>query len=335
MSKPLKSRGRLADARAAVYRFFNSSDELLYLGLTHNIEERWGTHARIQPWWLDVVRREFTWYETRKEAEQVEAAATALEKPRYDRSGQRTEGGEVEQRLDIETTRAMEAVSADIASGTYALWSLLPAYGELSERYGVPVIGITRGLTQLARRDRTLVSHRDQFAVSLPDRTPSEDAQRIGLLFFLASNAFGDSSFTLSDLTETTGTSRFTAQQRVKQWERSGHVERIRQDPRTRVFVYRIAQHPEPDPPPVLTFWSTGDLLALIDWLNQQLETDLSGASGEEAERALIERDQAVIDACSPDEYGVSRAGVRVLKVVARQYVHRPGCLPEWGIAPF
>ncbi|MEE1812618.1 GIY-YIG nuclease family protein [Streptomyces sp. BE133] len=332
-------KARLAGRRAAVYRFFDSNEELLYLGITHNIDERWGTHERIQPWWLDVARREFTWYETRAEAEQIEASATVSEKPRYDRSGQRTTGGEVDRRLNVETERAMQAVAADIDNGTYPLWRVLPSYGALSRKYQIPVVGITRGLSGLAHREKRLVYHQDQFAVSRPDCVPSRDAKQWGLLFFLASNAFGDSSFMLTDLAEMTGFAPATVRQYLKRWQTAERVECVGQAAGGRALTYRIIRHPEPDSPKVLTFWSHDDVLAIAQWLNQHLNADAAVASDDPAARSLVERDREIVAACLPNEYGVSRGGVRVLKVMARRYFDRPGCLPEWGItegaAPF
>lgn len=327
-----KQKARHPETRTAVYRFFDANDELLYLGVTHDIQQRWGTHERIQPWWLDVARREFVWYDTRAEAEQIEVAATAVEKPRYDRSGRRTTGGEVDRRLDAETERAVQVVSADIDNGTYPLWRVLPSYGALSAKHRIPVIGITRGLTRLAHREKKLVYHQDQFAVSCPDRVPSRDAQRFGLLYFLASNAFGDSSFLLTDLAERTGASLATARQYLKRWQRAGRVECVGQVAGGRALSYRIIRHPEPDPPKVLTIWSHDEVLAIAQWLNQQLDAAAAVVSTDSAARSLVERDREIVAACLPDEYGVSSGGVRVLKVMARQYFDRPGCLPEWGI---
>lgn len=324
-------RSVLANVPTAVYRFYDSEDCLLYVGMTHDIDERWGTHERIQPWWLDVSRHEFTWYGTRAEAKQIEATATAVEKPRFDRSGKRTAGGEWNDRLATETDRAMQAITADIANGAFPLWHVLPPYGDLSRKYGIPLVGITRGLASLAHREKTLVYHQDQFAVSRPDCVPSRDAKQIGLLFFLASNAFGDMSFTLTDLTETTGVARGTAHQHLKRWERAGRVERFARVPGSRALIYRITQHPDPDPPKVLDVWARQDVHAMAQWLANQLDADARAACDDLA--ALIERDREVVEACMPDAYGVSNGGVRVLKVMARRYKDRAGCLPEWGIA--
>lgn len=325
MSEFSPRKERLANIPTAVYRFYDAAGELLYLGMTHDVDGRWATHERTQPWWLDVARREFTWCGTRAEAEQIESTATALEKPRYDRSGQRTIGGEVDQRLDAETARAMQVVSEDIDNGTYPLWSVLPSYGVLSARYGIPIIGITRGMAKLANLDHHLVYHRDQFAVSLPGRRPSMDAKRVGLLFFLASNAFGESTFTRADLAEVTGVSEGTAHQHLKRWQQKDRAERLPKVAGARSYIYRIIRHPEPDPPGFLFSWGEKDLRALAQWLLNEITEDPQAD----------DRDLAIVQACLPVEYevGASNVGVRVLKVVAQKYANRPGCLPEWGIA--
>jgi hypothetical protein len=309
-----------------VYRFFDADDQLLYLGITHNLDERWETHERIQPWWLDVVRREFTWYDTRAEAEHIERTATAAEKPRYDRSGNRP-GAEVDQRISLEIDRAMDAVSMDIENGTYPLWHFLPPYPVLSKKYGIPIVGVTRGLATLANREHTLVYHQDQFAVSHPRNRPSRDARSIGLLYFLASNAFGDSSFTRADLMETTGVAEGTAHQHLKRWQEEDRVERLGRAPGRSALVYRIIRHPAPDPPEVLTVWRDEDVKALAEWLGGQLDADPA------VDDAV--RDRAIIQACLPadGDYTYSNAGARVLKVMARRYASRPGCLPEWGVS--
>lgn len=319
-------RSVLANVPTAVYRFSDAQGQLLYVGITHDLDERWRTHERSQPWWLDVAQREFVWYATRAEAERIEATAAATEKPRYDRSGKRTRGGEVDQRLEVEVSRAIHAVSEDIAKGTYPLWRFLPSCDSLSRMYGIPFVGINKGLLHLANHEHTLVRHQEQFAVSLPRRQTSQDSRRLGLLFFLASNAFGDSSFTLTDLMEATGAARGTSYQHVKLWREADRVECLGQVPGRRALIYRIIRHPEPDPPQVLAFWGKNDIQALTQWLYTQLDAD-DAATGEDTSR-----DRSIIEACSPTGSSVSAISARVLKVLARRYANRPGCLPEWGI---
>ncbi len=43
---------------AAVYRFWDASDMLLYIGVTENPDGRFGGHESTKPWWPDVARKE-------------------------------------------------------------------------------------------------------------------------------------------------------------------------------------------------------------------------------------------------------------------------------------
>jgi len=67
---------------AAVYRLYDASDVLLYIGAANRPAERWGSHAN-KPWWTRVARTEIAWYLTRDEALRVEAAAIHAERPLY------------------------------------------------------------------------------------------------------------------------------------------------------------------------------------------------------------------------------------------------------------
>jgi hypothetical protein len=67
-------------APTAVYRSFDKTDRLLYLGITGNIRLRWAGHAADKPWWPDVSRQTTTWYDTRAEAA-AEANAISNENP--------------------------------------------------------------------------------------------------------------------------------------------------------------------------------------------------------------------------------------------------------------
>lgn len=67
----------------ALYRFFGTDDELLYIGITADPGSRWKAHASDKPWWTEVVRTTIEHYETRKEVETAEAAAIRSEHPKY------------------------------------------------------------------------------------------------------------------------------------------------------------------------------------------------------------------------------------------------------------
>lgn len=73
----------------ALYRLYDDSDQLLYIGITGNPEQRWYKHALHSPWWPQVQRREIVWHDSRPEARAAEIKAIGVERPihnKYDRS---------------------------------------------------------------------------------------------------------------------------------------------------------------------------------------------------------------------------------------------------------
>lgn len=67
--------------RTAVYRLYDRTDALIYVGITNNPASRWPMHAADKPWWDDVTLREVEWFETRREAENVEAQVISSVRP--------------------------------------------------------------------------------------------------------------------------------------------------------------------------------------------------------------------------------------------------------------
>lgn len=76
----------LDDHPTALYRFFNADGALLYIGITHDIDQRWRDHAR-KAWWPDVVEKTVDWHETRTLALAAELVAIKSEAPRYNVTG--------------------------------------------------------------------------------------------------------------------------------------------------------------------------------------------------------------------------------------------------------
>lgn len=68
---------------AAVYRLYDADNDLLYIGSSKELPQRYKDHARSKPWWPDVRRRTETWYETRQQAYGAERKAINTERPRY------------------------------------------------------------------------------------------------------------------------------------------------------------------------------------------------------------------------------------------------------------
>ncbi|MFF9168278.1 MULTISPECIES: hypothetical protein [unclassified Streptomyces] len=73
------------DRRTALYRFFDDSDSLLYVGIAYDPDRRAKLHARsaADTWWPLIKERTDEWFDTRKEAEAAEKAAIASERPRF------------------------------------------------------------------------------------------------------------------------------------------------------------------------------------------------------------------------------------------------------------
>lgn len=64
----------------ALYRLYDASGVLLYVGITWNLPGRMVGHAR-KPWWPEVARRTMVWYPSEQDARTAEAAAIDAENP--------------------------------------------------------------------------------------------------------------------------------------------------------------------------------------------------------------------------------------------------------------
>lgn len=69
--------------RTAIYRFFDGSDRIIYVGISNNPRARWEGHAADKPWWTDVATREIEWFDTRKDAERAERQEISAHSPRW------------------------------------------------------------------------------------------------------------------------------------------------------------------------------------------------------------------------------------------------------------
>lgn len=67
----------------ALYRFFDQTGALLYVGITNNPGRRWSQHQGDKPWWHDVARIEMEPHPDRPTVLAAERAAIAAERPRY------------------------------------------------------------------------------------------------------------------------------------------------------------------------------------------------------------------------------------------------------------
>lgn len=69
----------------AVYRCYDSSGSLLYVGATFSLTGRISQHTKRTAWWPEVEWVDVEWYPARWEALDVERAAILAEDPRYNK----------------------------------------------------------------------------------------------------------------------------------------------------------------------------------------------------------------------------------------------------------
>lgn len=72
--------------RTALYRLYDASERLLYVGITNDPKGRWRSHARDKHWWPEVATKRTEWFETRKSAERIEKIEIEDESPVYNRT---------------------------------------------------------------------------------------------------------------------------------------------------------------------------------------------------------------------------------------------------------
>lgn len=71
----------------ALYRFYDTDDVLLYVGVTNNPTQRFGQHAIDKAWWPQVARKTAVLYGSRDDALAAEAVAIVAESPVYNIAG--------------------------------------------------------------------------------------------------------------------------------------------------------------------------------------------------------------------------------------------------------
>lgn len=71
------------DIAQALYRFFDASGELLYVGITMNPVGRWASHRTEKPWWSEVATITLESHPSREAVERAERDAIRAERPRY------------------------------------------------------------------------------------------------------------------------------------------------------------------------------------------------------------------------------------------------------------
>lgn len=71
------------DVPTSLYRLFDETVQLLYVGVSVRVEQRLHEHSRDKWWWPEVEHQVITRCATRREALELEAEAIRLERPKY------------------------------------------------------------------------------------------------------------------------------------------------------------------------------------------------------------------------------------------------------------
>ncbi|MFD5451240.1 GIY-YIG nuclease family protein [Streptomyces sp. NPDC127100] len=215
------------EERTALYRLYDASKHLLYVGISRDPEVRWEQHARQKYWWPAVASRTVEWCESRREAERAEAQAIARERPRYNESNRQGAGwnapAPARDQQSAQDARAVEALVCSIRDGTFPPWSLLPPRKALAERYGLPQAAIDSALWHLmAKPTKALDLLSKYIVVTGPEEFPSGIHRRFGAVYALALLHFGDRPFTAQELVDRTRIGKTTVAGELRRWRDSG-----------------------------------------------------------------------------------------------------------------
>jgi predicted GIY-YIG superfamily endonuclease len=133
----------LDDHRTALYRFYDADGALLYVGITHNVDERWAAHERDKPWWPHIAEKTVEWFNTRPLALDAERTAVQTESPVHNVTGKPW----------TETRRPLEADERTVSQ----LRANLTEYCQVATYTGQPTIVVDT--TRKRRRAAVLVSY--------------------------------------------------------------------------------------------------------------------------------------------------------------------------------
>lgn len=79
--------GDVEDRPTAVYRLYDAAGQLLYVGVSCELEKRWATHRRGKSWWPAVAEKQIVWHPNRVSALLEESAAIEDEGPAHNFTG--------------------------------------------------------------------------------------------------------------------------------------------------------------------------------------------------------------------------------------------------------
>lgn len=102
-----------------VYRLYDPSKRLLYVGISNQVDDRLKQHADTKPWWGDVERADVRRYPFRYQALAVEHGAIMFERPKHNirRGGLRDHGSDVgwpePRRIEVDLPAPRQRISPE------------------------------------------------------------------------------------------------------------------------------------------------------------------------------------------------------------------------------
>lgn len=178
--------------RTALYRLFDETGSLLYVGITKDLHLRWDYHAEDKFWWHLVTRIEVVWHKSREAADSAEREAIRDKGPIYNRTLNKEkiplpEGARLP---DPFLDSCAESLREGIASGRYPDGFVFTACLDTALSLNVSPITLARAMCQLVKeglvyqgpdvrvrqkRGRTFVVG-ERPPVPLPDPPPASPA---------------------------------------------------------------------------------------------------------------------------------------------------------------
>ncbi|MFJ4356886.1 GntR family transcriptional regulator [Streptomyces massasporeus] len=170
--------------RSALYRLFDVTDQLLYVGISTNPEERWKTHTMLKSWWNEVAHKTVTWLPSWDEALAQEERVIRDEAPRYNGTHNYplapftpAEWPQISVQRG-KTEALVERIRQEIHSGRWLPGQRIPTCQELADATGVSRTTANFAIRALQQED--LLLYLPGFGLFVYDGTDLQRPNRVG-----------------------------------------------------------------------------------------------------------------------------------------------------------
>jgi DNA-binding GntR family transcriptional regulator/predicted GIY-YIG superfamily endonuclease len=146
--------------RTALYRFYDATKRLLYVGISSDLKKRWAQHEESKAWWPQVASETVEWLESRAAALVAERNAIRAENPLFNHQNKQSPilSQIAPQRLNEVpngTWRPYEFMAHELRgfvhSGSLRPGDRFPTVRELMDVYGISTATVQRGLAVLKK----------------------------------------------------------------------------------------------------------------------------------------------------------------------------------------